>query len=183
MLAFAQERGNGHIQVLAEQIPLLDYLKARQRYVAKIETTVAKKILSMAGRFYELYDKIPGFMELVDAVEIDLVWSSPALPVPTPERNAEDQWMLEYLMVSPIEIIMQRRGVTREQAEQIAEQITADVKAWKERNGDTGPIGQGSPVGSAQSQGEIGSIDTSQPPPALNAEGEAENEAADEMTG
>ena len=168
------------LQVLAEQIPLLDYLKARQRYVAKIETAVAKKILSMAGGSTSYTTRFPAFSN----------WSTPSRLTSCgpplrclsrrPERNAEDQWMLEYLMVSPIEIIMQRRGVTREQAEQIAEQITADVKAWKERNGDKGPFGQGSPVGSAQSQGEIGSIDTSQPPPTLNAEGEAENEAADD---
>ena len=171
------------LQVLAEQIPLLDYLKARQRYVAKIETTVAKKILSMAGRFYELYDKIPGFLELVDAVEIDLVWSSPSLPVPTPERNQEDQWKLEFALVSPVELIMQQRGVTREQAEAIMKQIAEDNRAWKETNGEQGAFGQGSPLGSPNTQGEIGSIDTSQPPPTLNAEGEAENEAADEMTG
>ena len=173
------------LQVLAEQIPLLDYLKARQRYVAKIETALAKKVLSLAGKHYDLYATVPGYAEVVDAVEIDLVWQSPNLPVPTPERNAEDQWLLEFAMTSAVEIIQQRRGVTREQAEEIMVRIAEDNKRWKEINGDQGAIGQGSPLGSSQSQpgGEVGSIDTSQPPPALNAEGEAENESTDEMTG
>ena len=62
-------------------------------------------------------------------------------------------------------------------------QIAEDNRAWKETNCEQGAFGQGSPLGSPNTQSDIGSIDTSQPPPALNVEGEAENESQDEMTG
>ncbi len=140
------------LQVIAESIPFLNYLKARQPHAGAVETELAKKTLSVAGYFYGLDDLI----EFSEVAEISLTWMPPSCPVPTPERNDEDEWELNFGLSSPIDLISRRLGVTREQAIERATRIAADNKLWKTLFPDQGPVGQGGALGQAAQTADAG---------------------------
>lgn len=114
------------LQVLAESIPLLDYLKERQPLAAGVDFELAATILRCVGAYHEA----PAIAAAAGALALDAVWPEPSLPVPSPEADAQDQWELSMGLLSPIQALMRRRGLTRDQAIEQARQIAEDNKIW-----------------------------------------------------
>lgn len=114
------------LQVIAENIPYLDYLKDRQQVVTPFEHETAVTVLRCCGAYYDQ----PALAAAADTLELDQVWPEPSLPVPSPEADAEDQWDLDNGLASPIEVLMRRRGLTRKQAVEAAMQIKEDNETW-----------------------------------------------------
>lgn len=130
-----QQGPTSGIQVIAEQIPLLDYLKARQAHVEATERDLARLTLAIAGIHYEQ----PVLTAAAESAELSVVWPTPAVPVPTPERNEDDLWELQYGFSSELEILARRKGLTRDEAIKHMERIAEDRKVWQEAFPDSTP--------------------------------------------
>lgn len=110
------------LQVIAQDAPYMEYLMHRQLPTKSTESELAKVVLTVAGNHYQS----PILLAAAEQTEIDLEFPAPVTLVPTPERNQDIQWKIEWGLMSQIEAIMQQRGVTRDQAEKIAAQVAQD---------------------------------------------------------
>jgi len=121
------------LQVIAQDAPYMEYLQNRQLVAKTVESELAKIALTVAGNHYNE----PGFLAAADVAEMELEFPAPVTLVPTPERNQDMEWRIQWGMMSQIEGIMQQRGVTRDAAEKIAAQIAEDRALIQSLMGDT----------------------------------------------
>ncbi len=172
-----QQGPTSGVQVIAEQIPLLDYLKARQLHVDPVEKDLAKLTLTIAGLHYEA----PDLLTAAEKDELKVVWPQPQVPVPTPERNDDDLWELQYGMSSELEVLQRRKGLTREQAIEHLEQLVEDRELWKEAFPDSvpgqpqqPPMDQMAPMTTEPADGQVEAEDPEDDPEDDDAEDQAQ---------
>lgn len=110
------------IALLVEQAPLILRAKARRPMFVRVETRLAKVILQVYGGHY---DK-PAFTAAAKTLRLLLSWPEPQVPIPGPERDNSDQWELSMGILSRVQLVMQRRGMTRDQAIAYLKQIKQD---------------------------------------------------------
>jgi hypothetical protein len=101
--------------------PMLDLWKARQEVWKPAEERLAQIILQVRGAFY-------GSHTHPDGVTLTLSYPEPRQPLPSPERNEADTWELEQGLTSRTRILMERKGLTREQAIEWQKQTLEDLK-------------------------------------------------------
>lgn len=111
------------IAIVAEQAPLLSRARHRQRAYMRYETDLARTCLRVAGAYYDRSD----LAALADRLGLVLSWPEPMIPVPGPDRDAADSAELEMGLASRVQVLMRRRGLTREQAEAELEIIDRDT--------------------------------------------------------
>lgn len=107
--------------------PLLERVRQRQLPFARYEQDLARVILTAAGNYY----KIGPLLDASDA-ELTLVWPEPTFGDPSPERDGADDWELSHGIKSLVDVVAERRGVTREKALEIIEQVHDDNEALEE---------------------------------------------------
>jgi len=161
--------------VIAQDVPYMEYLLNRQLYAKTAESELAKVVLTVAGNHYQE----PLLLAAARVAELDVEFPAPVTLVPTPERNADIQWKIEWGLMSQIEAIMQQRGVTREQAEKIAAQVAQDralIEGLQQGNTPPTPLPPtgGEPDlstmdGMASQPGDVASGDQLSNPPADSA--------------
>lgn len=115
------------VAIVAKQIPLLDRVGQRQKIATVWEEELVKTTAIVLGN----YHGIPGLLEIADDPKLNLSWPQPRFPLPTPERDAEDEFEINMGVLSTVELVMRRRGCTREQAIEALEQIAADNEIVK----------------------------------------------------
>ncbi len=108
--------------LMSEQMPLLTRAKERQQPFAVYETELAKVVLTVGGNYYGK----PELLTCAETMDYRLIWPEPRLPMPGDDRNQEDQADLQMGQTSEIEIMMRRRGITREEALEQIEQLAKD---------------------------------------------------------
>ncbi len=100
------------IAVVAKHLPLLERTKERQPLFAIAEKGLASVTLMVAGMAY-------GKAELAAAaaeVDLELGWPTPAMPMPTPERDIADAWSMDQGEKSLVGVVAARAGMTLDQA-------------------------------------------------------------------
>lgn len=132
-----QQSAMSGIAIVAEQLPLLTRAKDRQTLFSMYEKQLAKKILKISGNYYNRPD-LQKAANLVDS-SFEILWPDPAVPLPTPERDQSDQSEIAMGIASRVQIVMRRRGLTREQAKAQLEQVAEDI-SWEKRLFDDPPI-------------------------------------------
>lgn len=80
----------------------------------------------VAGAYYDRADLWNAGLSL----RLVLSWPEPEIPIPGPDRDAADRAELEMGLASRVQLLMRRRGITREQAVREIERIDEDNKRW-----------------------------------------------------
>jgi hypothetical protein len=102
--------------------PLISRAKQRQEPFSKYENDLAKRVVLAAGNYYG----IPALADASSSLAITCVWPEPSFPDPSPERDGSDDWELERGVKSLIDVVAERRGVTREKALELIKQVSDD---------------------------------------------------------
>lgn len=111
------------VAIVAKQLPLLQRTKQRQQDpFTQHETDLAGMVLTVYGTYYGE----PAIAAAGKDPRLTLIWPEPSFPLPTPERDAEDQADLEAGRKSLVQIVAERNGVTAEQAKQHLERVIDD---------------------------------------------------------
>lgn len=110
------------IQIIAEQAPLLTRAKSRRPMFIRCETCLARVILVVAGHHYDRPELVTAAVEL----RLLMSWPEPNIPIPGPDRDNHDEWELRMGISSRIQLVMQRKGMTRDQAVAYLKQLKKD---------------------------------------------------------
>ena len=156
------------IAIVAKTLPLIDYTRDRQPHFTEHEEALAVAILAVAAASYEGGEFLAGA-----AAEpgFECIWPEPALPMPTPERDAQDAAELEAGLTDPLEVIARRRGLTLQQAEEWALASAGRRRRWNAIMKDTAPeeqaasdtTGTGDATEEAEGEGTDGEDDDDRP--------------------
>ncbi len=114
------------VAIVAEQAPLLSRARRRRREYQRYETELARTCLMVAGAYYDRAD----LWNAGISARLVLSWPEPEIPIPGPDRDAADRAELEMGLASRVQLLMRRRGITREQAILEIERIDEDNKRW-----------------------------------------------------
>ena len=124
------------IAIVAKTLPLIEYTRERQPQFTEHEANLAQCILAVAGGGY---DGGEGLLSAAADPQFECIWPEPCLPIPTPERDQQDAAELDAGLTDPIEVLARRRGLTLQQAEDLAMAIAARRKRWNAIMKDTEP--------------------------------------------
>ncbi len=126
------------VAIIAEQIPLIDWARSRQKPFGMYEEELARLVLKIGAR--HLGSQLE-FEYQATAKDLDLVSLHPGLVlkwpdmfprIPGQEQDAEDLFELEQRLTSKTMLLMQRKGLTREEAEEMLKEVAEDLKREKE---------------------------------------------------
>lgn len=110
------------ISLVVEQAPLLSRAKGRRPMFVRAETRLARVILCVYGAHYDQ----PALAAAARTLRLLLSWPEPQIPVPGPERDNSDEWELRAGILSRVQLVQQRRGMTRDQAIAYLKQVKKD---------------------------------------------------------
>lgn len=113
------------ISLVIRILPLLQRAKKRQRPFGSYERELCGTILCAAGNFYGE----PRLLAAAVAPELELVWPEPQFPLPTQERDQQDEWEMAHGIKSLVDVTAERIGATREQALDRLKQVEKDNRA------------------------------------------------------
>jgi hypothetical protein len=114
------------VAIVAKQLPLIDRTRARQTPFTETESELAAKMLAVAG----VVGGDPALVAAARDPKLVCLWPEPKIPLPTPERNESDEWELRMGITSPLEVLARRRGITIQQAEEVAKQVAEQTAKW-----------------------------------------------------
>jgi len=110
------------ISILIRSAPLLTRARQRRPIFQWAETELARTICTCVGNHYGQADLVSQAPKL----RMLLSWPEPSIPIPGPERDAEDTWELQLGSKSRLQLIQERYGLTREQALDHLTQVAKD---------------------------------------------------------
>ena len=149
--------GSG-IQLVAEQIPLIEWAEQRQRPFGIYENRLAKLFLRVAMVHAEAngLPEIGGIgIEALDVAsegfQLSLRWPDLRRPLPGPERDQTDQFRLDNRLVSRTQLLQERENLTRDEAEAKLDQISEDLEREKELFADLDPMSAFAPAANSNS--------------------------------
>lgn len=127
--------------IIQEQMPLIERARGRRPMFTRFERSMAGLLLRVGGVWWNR----PDLYEAGKSPELTLSWPEPQIDAPGQERDATDQAELELGITSRIELIMRRRGVSRDQAEQMLMQYAKDEQVFTTLFPTGGPMTPPSP--------------------------------------
>lgn len=117
------------VAIQAKSSPLVARTRARQPQFSEIETEFAAVALAVAGVWYGE----ASYLRAAADPKLVTVWPEPRiLETTTAEGLQAIQTELDMGLLDPIEALARTRGITLEQAEELAEQIAERRKRWQE---------------------------------------------------
>ena len=135
-----QDSARSGVSIIAEQTPLVDWAKSRQRPFGHYEDSLARLVLTLGARHFEAsrdldleYDVTA--QQLAAAAPdpgLMLRWPKMYPQIPGAEMDQSDQWLLDNGLSSRTQLLMRRECLTREEARQHLEE-TADDLEWEHR--------------------------------------------------
>ncbi len=124
------------VAIVAKQIPFYEQARTRQPFAKETESELFRVACGVVGTWH-------GSAELLaaaaDPARLVVTWPEPQIPMPTAERDQSDQWELDAGLTDPIEVLARRRGITLNQAEELAEKIAERRDRWAELMGSLEP--------------------------------------------
>lgn len=112
------------VAILAEAWPLIVRAQGRQLPFAVYEENLAKLMLKVAGAYYQNET----LWAAGHGAKLSTTWPTPELGMPGPDREQDIQSKLATGRTSVVEVVMADRGITRDQAEEVLEQIAKDKR-------------------------------------------------------
>ncbi len=116
--------------IVAEQLPLTNRAKGRQRPFGFYEQDLARVTLRVGAAHLSANGIATAgrLAEAADHPDLTLRWPRIGGRVPDPTRDAEDQWRLTNRLASRTLIVMERNSFTREEAEAYLDQVELDLQ-------------------------------------------------------
>lgn len=112
--------------IIQEQMPLIERARSRRPMFQRFEKALCGLLLRVGGVWWN----DAGLLAAGQDPQLTLSWPEPQIDAPGQERDATDQAELELGITSRIELIMRRRGVSRDQAEQMLMQYAKDEQVF-----------------------------------------------------
>lgn len=116
------------MSLVARAFPLLERARLRRPIYQRAETRLARVILAVTAAM----TGDAALAARARALELALGWAEPRLPIPGPERDAADAWEIGLGAKSRLQVIEERRGLTREQALEHLRQVAEDERQARE---------------------------------------------------
>lgn len=110
------------VSLIIRSAPLLTRSKARRGIYQIAETELARTILTAAGNHYGH----PNLVQEASALRLLLSWADPRIPVPGPDRDQADEWEMQAGVKSRVMVVMERFGLSRDQAIEHIAQVADD---------------------------------------------------------
>ncbi len=110
------------LSLVIREFPLLTRARQRRPIFQWAESELAKNMLRCYGNHYGA----PEIVAAGKALQLLVSWPEPRIPVPGPERNAEDEWEMSIGAKSRVDVIRERYGLTRDQAIERLKQVKID---------------------------------------------------------
>lgn len=120
--------------ILAEQLPLIRRSEQRQPLAAGWEHDLLRLVLRVGGAWYGRDD----LSAASKAPSLSLSWPPASLPMPGPDQDESDAWELDRELTSPVDVVMRRRGVGRDEAIDILRRVAKDKAEIKGGGGGDG---------------------------------------------
>lgn len=114
------------VAIAMKQVPFHDQAKARHPFASETETELFARCCAVVGSWHQT----PALLDAAHDPRLVTVWPEPRIPLPAPERNTADAWELEHGIADPIEVLARRRGITIDQAEDLARAIATRKATW-----------------------------------------------------
>lgn len=138
------------VAIVGKMLPLLQRTKQRQADpFTQHESDVASLVLMVHGAYYSDARTLAAGSD----PNLDLVWPEPAFPLPTPERDAEDQADIDAGRKSLAQVVAERNGMTMDQAWDHLDRVLEDQKRYGEMlkaKGMTPPEPAAAPINSTE---------------------------------
>jgi hypothetical protein len=120
------------VAIIAKSLPLVERTRGRQPEWTELEQALAAKSLAVAGLHYGQ----PALAAAAMNPRLVCTWPEPKTPLPTADQNEIDEWDLTNRMSDPIEVLARRRGITLQQAEELARAMAGRWATWEDVIGD-----------------------------------------------
>lgn len=100
------------VAIIAEQLPLITRARQRQPLAARWVQALVKVVLQVGAAWYRRADLLVASR----SPRLTLTWPPIELPLPGPDQDNADAWELEHGLASQVDILMRRRGISRDEA-------------------------------------------------------------------
>jgi hypothetical protein len=130
-----QQSAASGVAIIAEQWPLITRAKKRRMLAACVEAELARVCLQVAGNYYGRGDLRAAALD----PKLTLGWPEVQISMPGPDKDTADDWELSHGIKSKIQVLMDRRGLTREEAIAELAQIQEDNEALQAMGIDPAP--------------------------------------------
>lgn len=173
------------VALVAEQIPLITWARGRCRPFGYYEKSLATRALQVAASHME-NNGVPDVLgvsveELRDAEangDLTTRWGEMAEELPGPTRDQSDQSRLDSYRTSRTQLLMERKGLTRDEAEKQVKETVRDLKREQKlispiQQAAMGSFGGGGATEGATDGGAAGESDESEPEPEAGESGES----------
>lgn len=110
------------IAIVAEQMPLITRAKQRQPLAARWEQDLARVILKVGGAWY----RRPDLYDAAKTIALTLSWPQVSIPLPGPDQDNADAWEIDQGIASKIDVLMRRRGISRDEAIETLRRVEQD---------------------------------------------------------
>ena len=129
--------------IVVEQIPLILWAETRQRPFGKYEDDLAKVCLTVGSKHLANNGYADATTAQLTAAAADpglvLRWPCMYPDTPGPERNDEDEWLLDHGLTSRLQILMRREKLNAEEAEERLKAIADELKRERDIFGELVP--------------------------------------------
>jgi hypothetical protein len=122
------------VAIISEQIPLIEWAKGRQKPFGLYEEDLARLVLKIGARHLgsQIGDEYQATAQDLDRVAIHpglvLRWPNMYPRIPGEDTDRADQFRLDTRLASKTILLMEREGLTREEAEERLQEIAEDLK-------------------------------------------------------
>ena len=138
VIRMTQDSVRSGVAIVAEQLPLMQWAKKRQKPFAYYEEELIRVVLHVAemhlGRQeVEEYQATSRDLQVVaEHPGLVLKWPSLYPRIPGQDQDQADEFRLEHRLVSRTMLLMEREDLSREEAEERLEEIAEDLKRERE---------------------------------------------------
>jgi len=140
-----QDSSRSGVSLVTEQIPLIDWAVSRQRAFSRYEDDLAKVVLTVGASHlgqqdFDEYKATSAQLALVaNEPNLTLRWPNMYPRLPGEETDRGDQFKLDNQFRSRTQLLMEREGMTREEAVAYREETAQDLKDEEALFGSTEP--------------------------------------------
>lgn len=112
------------VSIVARAFPLLERARQRRPIYQRAESDLARTI----GAVTAARTGNAALEAASKKARVLLAWPEPRVPIPGPDRDESDAWEVNLGIKSRLQVIEERYGLTREQAEDHLEQVAEDER-------------------------------------------------------
>jgi Phage portal protein, SPP1 Gp6-like len=145
VIRMTQDSVRSGVAIVAEQLPVIQWAKSRQKPFGYYEEDLARLVLKIGASHLgrqqdEEYRVTAADLEAVSMHPgLVLKWPNMYPRIPGEDQDRADEFELEKKLISKTMLLMERKNLTREEAEEMLEEIAEDLKNEQKLFSDVEP--------------------------------------------